>query len=118
MEFQKNLIPNVDSEGLNELTLLRLENGKELECLIDTTDQGNLSTGSFTNLGKLVIKNMTGFKMLCNGPFPKGFLRNLKKVIVMNCGQLQVLFPSRPGEELLQDMEENQALLLNSIGCL
>ncbi|XVF77797.1 hypothetical protein PTKIN_Ptkin14bG0075200 [Pterospermum kingtungense] len=111
VNFHKNLIPKVDQEGLNELTFLRLKDGKELECLIDTADQAHVSTGAFLNLAELVIKKMTGFKMLCNGPFPKGFLQNLKKVRVMNCGQLQEVFRA-------EGMGENQAPLQSNLTVL
>ncbi|XVE68851.1 hypothetical protein DITRI_Ditri09bG0102800 [Diplodiscus trichospermus] len=113
--YQKNLLPNLDPEGLNELTFLTLKDGKELECLIDTTDQGHASIGAFINLVELVIEKMSGMKMLCKGPFPKGFLRNLNKVRVMNCGQLQEVFQT---QELFHDMEDNQAPLLSNLTSL
>ncbi|XVE50310.1 hypothetical protein DITRI_Ditri01bG0151700 [Diplodiscus trichospermus] len=122
----KNLIPNIDPRGLNELTSLTLEHGRGLECLIDTTYQGHLSTGAFFNLVELKIEKMKDMNMLCNGPYPKGFLQklenmeiwhcmelislpplpplqNLKKVSIVNCGQLQEVFET---EEFIQDMEE------------
>ncbi|KAK6269684.1 hypothetical protein POUND7_006789 [Theobroma cacao] len=130
--YQKNLVPNVDPKGLNELTFLLLKDGKELECLIDTTE-GHVSTNAFFNLVQLVIQEMTGFKMLCNGRIPKGFLQklekleatncmemvslspmlqNLKEVKVINCGQLQEVFQT---DEILHDTKENQGPLLSNL---
>ncbi|XVE50616.1 hypothetical protein DITRI_Ditri01bG0177600 [Diplodiscus trichospermus] len=135
--YHKNLIPNVDPEVLNKLTFLTLERGEGLECLIDTTDQGHVfKCHAFFNLVELVIREMSGLKMLCNGRFPKGFMRklerlevkncmemvslspalqNIKKVRIMNCGQLQEVFET---EELLHDIEENQAPLLSNLTSL
>ncbi|XVF03889.1 hypothetical protein REPUB_Repub05bG0032100 [Reevesia pubescens] len=131
----KNLIPNVDPEGLNELAFLELEDGKELECLIDTTHQGHVSTtAAFLNLVELVIENMIGLKMLCNGQFPKGFLQklekletrncmemvslslglqNLKEVKVINCVQLQEVFEI--DDSTLHNPKEKQAVLLSTL---
>ena len=134
--FHKNLIPNVDPEGLNELTFLSLKDGKELEYLIDTTDQGHVSTGAFFNLVELVIEKMNGLKMLCNGPFPKGFLQKLEKLETRNCMELISLSPASQNlnevrvigcvelqevfqtDELLHDLEENQAPLLSNLTSL
>ncbi|EOY12411.1 Disease resistance RPH8A-like protein [Theobroma cacao] len=157
----KTVVPNVDQWELNELTSLQLTScddleclidttweqspttafsnlvnldigGKELECLIDTT-LGHVSTNAFFNLVELVIEEMTGLKMLCNGQFPKGFLQkleklttrncmemvslspalqNLKEVKVINCGQLQEVFQI---DEFLHDTKENQGLLLSNL---
>lgn len=136
-EFKVGNCPRLSTEqlvttlqvDLKELTSLTLKDGKDLHCLIDTTEdhQGRVSTGSaFYNLVELVIQNMSGFKMLCNGRFPKGFLRklemletrncmelaslspmlqNLKIVRVTNCGHLQEVFQIDDNELLHHDIE-------------
>ncbi|XP_017979664.1 PREDICTED: probable disease resistance protein At1g61300 [Theobroma cacao] len=91
--YQKNLIPNVDPKGLNELTFLALKNGKELECLIDATE-GHVSNDALINLVELVIEEMTGLKMLCNGLIPKGFLQKLEKLTARNCMEIVSLSPT------------------------
>lgn len=136
--YQKNLIPALDAERLNELASLTLKDGKELQCLIDTTGEGHhvSDRAAFSNLVELVIQNMSGFEMLCNGPFPKDFLQklemleirdcmelfslspmpqNLKILSVINCGQLQQVLQI---EELLHDIEEIEAPLLSNLTIL
>ena len=82
-----NLIPEVDQEGINELTFLELDECFSLEYLVDTT-------------------------MLCNGPFPKCFLQNLKKLIVRKCGQLKEILKIDEG---FYTREENQPQLLSNL---
>ena len=36
---QKNIVPNIDQEGLNELTSLKLRSCEDMECLMDTTGE-------------------------------------------------------------------------------
>ncbi|XVF77490.1 hypothetical protein PTKIN_Ptkin14bG0048500 [Pterospermum kingtungense] len=96
----KNLIPELFSEGLNELTSLILKDGKYLECLIDTTDdESHVSTSAFSNLVELEIQNMRGFKVLCNGPFPKGSLQKLEKLEIRNCMELVSLSSMRQNQK-------------------
>ncbi|XVF77467.1 hypothetical protein PTKIN_Ptkin14bG0046500 [Pterospermum kingtungense] len=109
VKFHKNLIPNTDREGLNELTSLTLKDGRKLECLIDTTYEGHVSTDAFSGLVELVIENMNGLKMLCNGPFPVGFLQKLEKLEIRCCMELVCL---------LHDIEETQAPLLSNLTSL
>lgn len=96
---QKNLIPYVDLEGL---TTLNLKGCKDLECLADTTEKHvatttttpSTSSGMFTNLVELVMENMIGLKMLCNGEPPKAnFLSNLETLKVGNCSEIISLYP-------------------------
>ncbi|XVF77033.1 hypothetical protein PTKIN_Ptkin14bG0007300 [Pterospermum kingtungense] len=131
---QKNLIPTVDLDP-EGLTSLKLRDCKGLECLADTTKELPPTTGMFTNLVKLVLRNMNDLKMLCNiGEPPKGFLQNLevleveecmdivslylmgqniKKLIVKDCRKLQEVF-------LIDKLskEENQAQLLSHLDSL
>ncbi|XVF79127.1 hypothetical protein PTKIN_Ptkin14bG0194700 [Pterospermum kingtungense] len=79
-----NLVPEVDSEGLNELSVLRLCFSHSVEYLIDTTKE-HVPDTAFTNLVELFLDDMDGLKMLCNGQLPRGFLQNLKKLTVSNC---------------------------------
>ncbi|XVF77468.1 hypothetical protein PTKIN_Ptkin14bG0046600 [Pterospermum kingtungense] len=115
--YLKNLIPDVFPEGLNELTYLTLYNGKDLKCLIDTTDdQGHVSTSAFSNLVELVIQNMRGFKVLCNGPFPKDSLQKLEKLEIRDCMEL-VSLSSMPQNQsiwkLLPTHQYHKASLLS-----
>ena len=49
---QKNIVPNIDQEGLNELTSLKLRSCEDMECLMDTTGEKGPTT-VFSNLVKL-----------------------------------------------------------------
>ncbi|XVF77034.1 hypothetical protein PTKIN_Ptkin14bG0007400 [Pterospermum kingtungense] len=86
-----NLIPEVDREGLNKLTVLKFQNCSFFEYLIDRTKE-NVPNSTFTNLAELSLTHMHSLKMLCNGQFPRGFLQNLKELIVERCDELQELF--------------------------
>ncbi|OMO49376.1 hypothetical protein COLO4_38572 [Corchorus olitorius] len=93
----KNLVPNVDSRGLNELNFLKIEDCKELECLVDTTSNegGHVTlTMALLNLVELVIRNMRGLRMLCKGQCPKQFLPKLEKLEIENCREMTSLLIS------------------------
>ncbi|TYI85167.1 hypothetical protein E1A91_D05G420800v1 [Gossypium mustelinum] len=88
---QKNIVPSIDEMGVNELTSLHLESCNDLEFLIDTkNDQG--STVAFSTLVELNIESMVSLKGLCYGVSPTRFLQNLKRVIIRDCKELQVIF--------------------------
>ncbi|XVF70621.1 hypothetical protein PTKIN_Ptkin11bG0177600 [Pterospermum kingtungense] len=128
----QNFIPVVDPEGLNELTTIQLHNIGNVECLYDITEHRQ-PTVTFSNLVKLVVKEMTGLKKLCNNPPPKGFLQkleeleitncmnlaslsplgqNLKEVMIEDCCQLHEIFEV---DEILQNSEVNQVPLMSNL---
>ncbi|XVE80367.1 hypothetical protein DITRI_Ditri14bG0134200 [Diplodiscus trichospermus] len=128
----RNLIPDVDPEGLNGLTSLELHNFGDLEFLYDTTEHRQ-PTIAFSNLVELVMEEMIGLKMLCNNQPPNRFLQkleklkikncmnmaslspvgqNLKEVMIKDCGQLQEIFRV---DEVLHSREANQAPLLSNL---
>ncbi|XP_022735545.1 uncharacterized protein LOC111288847 [Durio zibethinus] len=80
--YHKNLIPSVDPQGLNELTFLTLRDDKELECLIDTTDQGHVSTVP-------LLPNLTSFGARAQ---PSVCLQSLKVAVISRCNKLKYLF--------------------------
>ncbi|XVF78393.1 hypothetical protein PTKIN_Ptkin14bG0128400 [Pterospermum kingtungense] len=86
-----NLIPEVDGEGLNELTVLDLSYSDSVEYLVDTTKEHVLDT-AFTNLVELTLLGMGGLKRFCNGKYPKRFLQNLEKLRVERCDMLEEVF--------------------------
>ncbi|XWS08164.1 hypothetical protein CRYUN_Cryun41cG0056900 [Craigia yunnanensis] len=99
----KNIVPNVDQDGLKELTSLELRFCKDLECLIDTAgEQG--ATAAFPNLVKLYMEGLTCFKELCHGPPPIRFLQKLKDVFIKNCERLEVVFE-------MDGILENEAII-------
>ena len=106
-----NLIPEVDQDGINELISLHLGDCDSLEFLVDTTKE-HVPNRAFTNLIELSLRGMGGLKMLCNGPFPKGFLQNLKKLKVWGCDQLKEILEIDEG---FYTREENQPQLLSNL---
>ncbi|XP_022735540.1 probable disease resistance protein At4g27220 [Durio zibethinus] len=84
----KNLIPNVDSRGLHELTFLTLKDGKELECLIDTRVQGHVSTiPPLPNLTNLKLKSLPELKWIWKGPSHHVCLQSLKVAVISRCNK-------------------------------
>ncbi|XVF18483.1 hypothetical protein REPUB_Repub11eG0025500 [Reevesia pubescens] len=106
-----NIIPEANREGLNELTSLELNFCRSLEYLVDATKE-HVPNSAFSNLVELCLRRMKGLKMLCNGQFLKGFLQNLKKLRVEECGQLHELYQM---DELLFNKEEYQTQLLSKL---
>ncbi|XP_022733499.1 uncharacterized protein LOC111287304 isoform X2 [Durio zibethinus] len=91
--YHKNLIPSVDPQGLNELTFLTLRDEKELECLIDTTDQGHVSTVPLLpNLTSLELELLPELKWICKGPNHSVCLQSLKVAVISGCNKLKYLF--------------------------
>ncbi|TYG82003.1 hypothetical protein ES288_D01G051600v1 [Gossypium darwinii] len=89
-----NLVPEANEDGLNGVTSLQLKNGKDLECLVDSTATSttNGPTSAFSHLETLFIAMMPRFEALCKGQPPQGFLKNLKHLQVGECCKLQSLF--------------------------
>ncbi|XP_022733515.1 putative disease resistance protein At3g14460 isoform X2 [Durio zibethinus] len=91
--YHKNLIPSVDPQGLNELTFLTLRDEKELECLVDTTDQGHVSTVPLLpNLTSLELELLPELKWICKGPNHSVCLQSLKVAVISRCNKLKYLF--------------------------
>ncbi|XP_017977500.1 PREDICTED: probable disease resistance protein At4g27220 isoform X2 [Theobroma cacao] len=128
----KNLVPRLDRRGLQKLTFLELQDCKDIQCLIDTT-QHQVPTPAFSNLVMLTMSNMVSLKQLCSGPPPKQFLQNLeeltirscmdmisavpgvqnlREVTIKDCGQLQVVFEM---DKLLHANQENEPPLLSNL---
>ncbi|XVF79158.1 hypothetical protein PTKIN_Ptkin14bG0197500 [Pterospermum kingtungense] len=108
LHLQKILAPNVE-------TSLGLTGCEDLECLVDTTKESVPICVVFSNLVELELKNMIGLKMLSNDQPPDGFLQNLKKLTVEDCGKLQEVFGI---EELLYSRKGNQTPLLSTLESL
>ncbi|XVF77055.1 hypothetical protein PTKIN_Ptkin14bG0009200 [Pterospermum kingtungense] len=78
---------------MEQLTSLKLKDCKDLECLADTAEEKEPTSGMFTNLVELVMQNMIGLKMLCNiGEPPKGLLQNLEVLEVEECMDIVSLY--------------------------
>ncbi|XVF70604.1 hypothetical protein PTKIN_Ptkin11bG0176200 [Pterospermum kingtungense] len=133
----QNLIPDLDSEGLNELTFIQLHNVGNIECLYDATEHRQ-PTVAFSNLVELVMEEMTSLRKLCNNRPPKGFLQKLEKLKITNCTNLASLSPMGQNlkevkiknccqlreifevDKILHNNEANEALtpLMSDLTCL
>ncbi|XP_017985184.1 PREDICTED: probable disease resistance protein At4g27220 isoform X2 [Theobroma cacao] len=130
----KNIVPSADQGGLNELTSFNIRDCKDLEYLIDTTqEQGPHSAAAFCNLVILTLTNMICLKELCHGRFPNGFLQKLEILTILECNNLIVAIPDLPNIKevsvedcaglevvfqingLLHANEENQTSMLSSL---
>ncbi|KAK6271270.1 hypothetical protein POUND7_008368 [Theobroma cacao] len=130
----KDIVPSADQGGLNELTSFNIRDCKDLEYLIDTTqEQGPHSAAAFCNLVILTLTNMICLKELCHGRFPNGFLQKLEILTISECNNLIVAIPGLPNiKELsvedcarlevvfqingrLHANEENQTSMLSSL---
>ncbi|KAK5834055.1 hypothetical protein PVK06_017926 [Gossypium arboreum] len=92
VEGHPNLIPSLDL-GFRKLTSLDLYECGSMQCLIDASNQ-QVPITAFSNLRKLSLRNMFDLVEMCSAPQPQGFLQKLEEVIVSDCGEMQVLFPT------------------------
>ncbi|XP_054818946.1 probable disease resistance protein At4g27220 [Prosopis cineraria] len=86
----KSLIPEViplEGECKIELTEILLFDFN-IECLIDTTNQLYEESILFPKLMKLKLEAMNSLEALCRGPTPPGLFKNLKELIIIQCGRL------------------------------
>ncbi|XVF77836.1 hypothetical protein PTKIN_Ptkin14bG0079200 [Pterospermum kingtungense] len=90
----KNIVPDVDQEGLNELTSLQLRFCDDMECLIDTTGE-QWETIAFSNLLKLEMEGMSCFKEFCHGLPPITFLQKLETLIMRDCLEPTITVPAQ-----------------------
>ncbi|XVE91746.1 hypothetical protein REPUB_Repub01dG0037800 [Reevesia pubescens] len=95
-------IPILDQgQGLNKLISLGLQDCKDIECLIDTTQHQVLGNYiAFSNLVKLTIMEMVCLKEICNGQPPKSFLQKLEEMTVSKCKRMISIVPA------LQNLKE------------
>ncbi|XWS11151.1 hypothetical protein CRYUN_Cryun38cG0059000 [Craigia yunnanensis] len=110
----KNIVPNIDQDGLNELTSLLLRYCKDLEYLMDPTVEKRRTT-AFSNLVELNMEGMTCLKELCHGPPPISFLLKLKDVVIKDCEQLKVVFQM---DGVLEKEEISQTPLFSNLTSL
>ncbi|XP_022735450.1 uncharacterized protein LOC111288713 [Durio zibethinus] len=116
--YPKNLIPNVDPEGLNELTFLALKHGKEWECLIDTTDQGHVSTTPLlSNLTSLELESLPELKWIWKGPRHYVCLQSLKVAEISRCNRLKYLFSPSLAQNLVM-LEQLKIEYCDELECI
>lgn len=106
----QNIVPSIDQEGLNGLTCLELEDCKELECIIDMSQQQVPAT-AFSNLVKLSLRKMILLREICNnGRPPRKSLEKLEILYVKGCDSMCGLLPAT----LLQEMQKLKEVKVES----
>ncbi|XVF79103.1 hypothetical protein PTKIN_Ptkin14bG0192700 [Pterospermum kingtungense] len=105
---KKNLIPDVDLGGS---TSLNLKNCKDLGWSADTREDHVQTSGTFTSLERLVIKDLRILDIVSL----YSVAQNLKQLIVKDCDKLEEVFEI---DELLNSKHEDQAPLLSLLECL
>ncbi|XP_059664775.1 probable disease resistance protein At4g27220 isoform X2 [Cornus florida] len=101
-EGSRNIIPNIDQEGLKELKCLKLHCCDEIECLIDTTKWKQQI--AFPNVAELHLDGMECMRVICCGRLPVGFLQKLRVFVATQCRNLCDIVPVL-GSPLLEKVE-------------
>ncbi|XP_058722070.1 probable disease resistance protein At4g27220 [Vicia villosa] len=89
-EGWKNLIPEIVSNGMNDLVELRLTRISLLKCLISTIHSEVPNT--LSKLVVLKLDTMENLVELFNGSISVDFLKSLKKLSIKNCKMFRRLF--------------------------
>ncbi|KAK2639069.1 hypothetical protein Ddye_026864 [Dipteronia dyeriana] len=90
----QNMVPSVDGTGLNELKRLSLANFGQLECIIDMTQQQDVTSTAFSNLVELSLFYVRLREICSGGSPPRGFLDNLETLRIEKCHNMSCLFPT------------------------
>ncbi|KAH9802683.1 putative disease resistance protein [Citrus sinensis] len=81
----QNIVPSIDQGGFNELDCLLLCDCKDLECIIDASQQLVPHT-AFSNLTQLYLTGMnTLSEIYCGANYPRQLLENLEILYVRRC---------------------------------
>ncbi|XP_028753117.1 probable disease resistance protein At4g27220 [Neltuma alba] len=85
-----NLIPDIvdpqEDEGMNGLIRLSLKSWPAIQCLINTSGIQSHAT-IFSNLVEVQLSNMC-VRELCHGDFPNDFLKQLEKLYISGCAEI------------------------------
>ncbi|KAI9185497.1 hypothetical protein LWI28_007920 [Acer negundo] len=91
--YCQNMVPSTDETGLNELKRLLLANFDQLECIIDMTQQQDVTSTAFSNLVDLSLFYVPLREICSGGSPPRGFLENLETLRIKKCNNMNCLFP-------------------------
>lgn len=93
----QNMYPQIDSAGFLNLRELYCNGIASFKCLIDTTENGGLSSLTtaeiFPRIVRLFLSEMKQFCKMCNGPTPVNFLGELRHAWFTNCPRLKNIVP-------------------------
>ncbi|XP_057489461.1 probable disease resistance protein At5g63020 [Actinidia eriantha] len=84
------------------LVKLSIDSCKDLECLVNTTDHGQLSVKAFTALEDLGLYGLPELTHLWKGPTQLVWLCNLRSVSVYDCDNLESVFSIYIARNLVQ----------------
>lgn len=115
----KNICPQIDNAGFQNLRELFLEGFYSIECLVDTTGSGLGLTcliTVFPNLVHLTLENMRELRKMCCGPPPISYLGELRKASIIRCPRLENIVPDMlPIESKLETLEIKECYHLKHV---
>jgi len=96
----KNIIPSMDPHGMNQLVALSLKYCSKIECLIDSTINGNTSFDLLqtkvvlSTLAYLSLENLYNLREVFCDPSSRCSLKNLEELEIEDCCKLNsISFP-------------------------
>ncbi|KAJ1381128.1 P-loop containing nucleoside triphosphate hydrolase [Sesbania bispinosa] len=103
----KNVIPDIfpiEGGGMNHLIELVMIGSKEIECLVDTSNNHLSEIGTiFSHLLMLRIESMVSLRALCCGCLPlTGPFKKLEELCLRDCPKLTYLFTPAIAQSLVK----------------
>ncbi|GLU09192.1 hypothetical protein SLE2022_260650 [Rubroshorea leprosula] len=96
----KNIVPELDAEGLQELKYLYVQNAHEIQHIINSV--GQIPSHAFSSLEVLYLRNLKNMVKICHGRLGETSFKRLRTIMVECCQQLKSLFPFSIARRLLQ----------------
>ncbi|GKV01651.1 hypothetical protein SLEP1_g14189 [Rubroshorea leprosula] len=96
----KNIVSELDAEGLQELKYLYVQNAHEIQHIISSV--GQIPSHAFSSLEVLYLRNLKNMVKICHGRLGETSFKRLRTITVESCGQLISLFPFSIARRLLK----------------
>ncbi|GLU09193.1 hypothetical protein SLE2022_260660 [Rubroshorea leprosula] len=96
----KNIVSELDAEGLQELKYLYVQNAHEIQHIISSL--GQIPSHAFSSLEVLYLRNLKNMVKICHGRLGETSFKRLRTITVESCGQLKSLFPFSIARRLLK----------------
>ncbi|KAL4352326.1 hypothetical protein GQ457_06G020230 [Hibiscus cannabinus] len=109
----KNLLYEVDGTGFPQLKNLHVQNGSEIQFIINSMEAASLK--AFPILESLFLQNLINLEKICQGKLEDECFKRLKIVSVECCDRLKNLFPFSVTKMLVQ-LREIKVSRCKSIG--
>ncbi|GLU09184.1 hypothetical protein SLE2022_260570 [Rubroshorea leprosula] len=96
----KNIVAELDAEGLQELKYLYVQNAYQIQHIINSV--GQIPSHAFSSLEVLFLRNLKNMVKICHGRLGETSFKRLRTITVESCKQLKSLFPFSIARRLLQ----------------